>query len=280
MEQLVDRARRHVDAETDTRTSLKQLAILTGTSPFHLQRVFTRMVGLSPMAYQHAKRIERFSNLLRQGHSVTTATYEAGFGSASRVSGSASRHLGMTPSAYRSGGAGVTLQYATVCSPIGHLLVAATEWGLVSVTIGENRASLLTRLKREYPNARLRPDPQKLRRYTQALLRCLRGQPTGHSFPLDIPSTVFQQKVWQMLRHIPPGFTRTYREIASDIGQPGASRAVARACATNPLALVIPCHRVLRQDGRLAGYRWGVQRKKRLLALERRRAAAFDRERT
>ena len=238
---------------------------------FRLQRAFRRSLGLSPKAYQDAKRIERFTALLQRGESVTTATYAAGFGSSSRVAECVSRALGMTPSAYRSGGKGVTLRYATARTPVGRALIAGTERGVVSVSLGNSDAELLILLKEAYPHAELSHDPKGLKRQIHALLQCLNGTPLSDSISLAVQGTAFQRKVWRTLQEIPPGSTRTYREIAREIGQPTAARAVAWACATNPVAIVIPCHRVVREGGHLAGYRWGLERKKALLALEQER---------
>jgi AraC family transcriptional regulator, regulatory protein of adaptative response / methylated-DNA-[protein]-cysteine methyltransferase len=267
----MEQARRYLDNHADETVTLHRLAGHVELSPFHLQRAFQRSLGLSPKAYQDAKRIERFTTLLKRGESVTSATYEAGFGSSSRVAERVSGALGMTPSAYRSGGRGVTLRYATALTPVGHALIAGTERGVVSVSLGGSEEELVGLLKAKYPHARLSRDPKGLQRQTQALLQCLDGRPLADSISLDVQATAFQRKVWKALQNIPRGSTRTYREIACEIGQPTAARAVARACATNPIAVAIPCHRVVRKDGRLAGYRWGLERKKRLLALEQER---------
>ena len=267
----IEQARHYLDEHANETVSLRRLAGHVELSPFHLQRAFQRSLGLSPKAYQDAKRIERFTALLQRGESVTSATYEAGFGSSSRAAEHASKALGMTPSAYRSGGKGVTLRYATARTPVGRALIAGTERGVVSVSLGDSDAELLALLKEAYPHAKLSHDPKRLKRQMQSLLQCLNGNPLSNSISLDVQGTAFQRKVWRALQEIPPGSTRTYREIACEIGQPTAARAVARACATNPIAVAIPCHRVVREDGNLAGYRWGLERKKWLLALEHER---------
>ncbi len=267
-ERLMEQARQYLDGHSDEAVTLARLAALVGMSPFRLQRAFTRVFGFSPKIYQNAKRIERFRRALESGTPVTDATYQAGFGSSSRASEQAWRHMGMTPSAFQSGGKGVTLHYASMRTPVGLLLIAATERGVASVMFGDREPLLVAHLGREYPNALLRRNPERLRHYRQALSRCLNGKPTGAGLTVDVKSTAFQLKVWTALQQIPAGSTRTYREIARMIGRPAASRAVARACATNPLALLIPCHRVVGQDGRLAGYRWGITRKRDLLRLE------------
>jgi len=267
----IEQASQYLDDHADETISLRRLAGHVELSPFHLQRAFQRSLGLSPKAYQDAKRIERFTALLKRGESVTSATYEAGFGSSSRVAERVSGAIGMTPSAYRSGGKGVTLRYATALTPVGRALIAGTERGVVSVSLGDSEADLVSLLKEEYPHAKLSRDPKGLKRQIRALLQYFDGRRLSDAFPLDVPATAFQRKVWKALQDIPQGTTRTYREIAREIGQPTAARAVAGACATNPLAVAIPCHRVIREDGSLAGYRWGLGRKRRLLALEQER---------
>ena len=264
----VEQARRHLDQHPDEPASLTRLAQLVGMSPFHLQRVFTRTVGVSPKLYANGIRLRRFCECLRRGHNITTAAYEAGFGSSSRATEQASRDLGMTPSIFRAGGAGLTLCYATLQTSVGLVQIAATDRGLASVMLGDSGPSLVAQLRREYPKARLHHRPKMLHQYRNALLRCLEGKALTADVRLDVHATAFQLKVWQALQRIPSGSTRTYREIARTIDQPAASRAVARACATNPLALFIPCHRVVREDGRLGGYRWGLRRKDALLRLE------------
>lgn len=267
----IEQARRYLDAHTDEPVTLRRLAGRVGLSAFHLQRTFQRLIGLSPKAYQAVRRIERFTALLKQGESVTTATYEAGFGSSSRVAAHVPEALGMTPSAYRSGGRGVTLRYATAGTPIGRILIARTARGIVSVSFGGSDTALIAALKHEYPHALLHRDRTGLAAEIAALRGCLDGRYRSVSIPLDVPATDFQRKVWKTLRDIPRGSTRTYREIAREIGQPAAARAVARACATNSAAILIPCHRVVREDGRPSGYRWGLDRKTALLALEQER---------
>jgi len=267
----IEQARQYLNDHADETVTLRRLAGQVGLSPFHLQRAFQQTLGLSPKAYQDAKRIERFTALLKCGESVTSATYAAGFGSSSRVAERVSGALGMTPSAYRSGGKGVTLRYTTALTPVGRVLIAGTERGVVSVSLGDSVGDLVALLKEAYPQATLSHDPKGLKRQTQALIQSLHGMPLSYSMSLDVPATVFQRKVWKALQDIPRGSTRTYREIACEVGQPTAARAVARACASNPIAVAIPCHRVVREDGKLAGYRWGLEKKKRLLALEQER---------
>lgn len=268
-EQRVERARCYLDDHCDDPVTLRQLAREVGMSPFHLQRTFTQLVGLSPKSYRDTRRMVRFTSALKRGETVTNATYEAGFGSSSSLYARAHGALGMTPSAFRSGGVGVTLRYTTVPTAVGRMLVAVTERGIVAVRLGDTVASLVASLRHDYPKAILRRDGIGLKEQVRVLLQYVTGEKAATLLSLDVKATLFQRKVWQALQQIPRGQTRSYREIAEMIGQPTAARAVARACATNPIAVVIPCHRAVRGDGQLAGYRWGLERKKRLLALER-----------
>jgi AraC family transcriptional regulator of adaptative response/methylated-DNA-[protein]-cysteine methyltransferase len=227
------------------------------------------VVGLSPKAYQGAQRMARFAAALKRGETVTNATYDAGFGSSSRLYAHVHEELGMTPSAFRSGGRGVTLRYTTVPTPVGLMLVAMTRRGIVAASFGDSEVALVASLQHDFPKAVIRRDTKGLARHVSCLLRCLNGRADVDRLQLDIRATTFHRKVWQALQQIPRGQTRSYREIARAIGQPTAARAVAKACAGNPVAMAIPCHRAVRSDGRLAGYRWGLERKQRLLALER-----------
>ncbi len=268
-EERVERARRYLDEHVDEPITLRRLAAQVGLSPFHVQRAFTRVVGLSPKAYQDAKRMERFTASLKRGATVTSATYEAGFGSSSRLYARVHADLGMTPSAFRSGGMGVTLRYTTVPTAVGRMLVAVTERGIAAVSLGDTEVALVTSLHHDYPKAVLRRDRKGLEKQVCYFFTCLNGSAAVDHLPLDVKATAFQRRVWQALQQIPRGQTRSYQEIARAIGQPTAARVVARACAGNPVAVVIPCHRIVRGDGQPAGYRWGLERKKRLLALER-----------
>jgi len=268
-DEQIQRARCYLDEHTDEPITLRRLAVQVGLSPFHLQRAFTRVVGISPKAYQDAKRMERFTASLKRGQTVTHATYEAGFGSSSRLYARVNEDLGMTPSAFRSGGTGITLRYTTVLTAVGRMLVAVTERGIAAVSLGDTEAALVTSLHKDYPKAVLRRDRKGLEKHVYRFLKCLNGSADMDHFPLDVKATAFQRKVWQALQQIPRGRTRSYQEIARAIGQPTAARAVARACAGNPVAVAIPCHRAIRGNGHLAGYRWGLRRKKQLLDLER-----------
>jgi AraC family transcriptional regulator of adaptative response/methylated-DNA-[protein]-cysteine methyltransferase len=265
----VTRARQLLD-EAEGVLTLGQLSKRVGISPFHLQRLFKRATGLSPREYQSARRMQQVKRGLRKGDDVTTALYDAGFGSPSRLYEKAHQQLGMTPGAYRRGGAGMTIQYAIVPSPLGRLLVAATSRGLCAVRFGESVPDLERELREEFSSAQVRRDDAALRPYLQPLLASLRGENVTIDLPLDVRATAFQKRVWDALREIPTGETRSYSEVARAIGDPKAVRAVATACANNPVALAVPCHRVVRGDGELAGYRWGIDRKKKLLEQEQR----------
>jgi AraC family transcriptional regulator of adaptative response/methylated-DNA-[protein]-cysteine methyltransferase len=256
--------------EAEAVVTLAELGKRIGVSPFHLQRLFKRATGLSPREYQSARRMQQVKHGLRQGDDVTTALYDAGFGSPSRLYEKASQHLGMTPGTYRRAGAGVTIQYAIVASPLGRLLVAATAHGLCAVRFGESATDLERELREEFRAAEIRRDDEALQPYLQPLLASLRGENTTVDLPLDVRATAFQKKVWDVLRRIPRGETRSYSQVAQELGNPQAVRAVARACASNPVAVAVPCHRVVRSDGDLAGYRWGIERKKKLLEQEQR----------
>ena len=234
-----------------------------------LARAFKRVLGITPRAYAEARRVSRFKQELKRRKHVSPALYEAGYSSTSRVYEHAHEHLGMTPATYARGGAGIGIAYVTVPTSLGSLLVAATERGVCRIALGEDAAALEAELIAEFPAARVVQDRSgKLHGSVAAILAYLDGSEPDLELPLDIRATAFQRRVWQELRQIPFGETRTYAEIAQAIGQPKATRAVARACATNPTALVIPCHRVVREGGDLGGYRWGVDRKKALVERE------------
>jgi AraC family transcriptional regulator of adaptative response/methylated-DNA-[protein]-cysteine methyltransferase len=266
--QYVLRARQLLDSAEGVVT-LAQLSKRVGLSPFHLQRLFKRATGLSPREYQSARRMQQVKTELRKAGDVTTALYDAGFSSPSRLYEKSDQQLGMTPGAYRRGGAGATIMFAIAPTPLGRMLVAATERGLCAVRFGETATELERGLRSEFHAATLHRDDAAMRRYIEPLLASLGGDKTIIDLPLDVRATAFQQKVWETLQRIPRGETRSYTEIARAIGDPKAVRAVARACASNPVALAVPCHRVVRSDGNLAGYRWGLERKRKLLERER-----------
>ena len=250
--------------------TLAELSKRVGVSPFHLQRLFKRATGLSPREYQSARRMQQVKHGLRKGDDVTTALYDAGFGSPSRLYEKSSQQLGMTPGTYRQRGAGMTIRYAIVPSSLGHMMVAATSRGLCAVRFGESATELERDLGEEFEAAEIHRDDAALRPYVQPLLANLRGENPTIDLPLDVRATAFQKRVWDELRRIPRGETRSYSEVAHAIGDAKAVRAVARACASNPVAIAVPCHRVVRSDGDISGYRWGVERKKKLLEQEQR----------
>ena len=250
--------------------SLATLARRLGGSPYHLQRHFKRLVGVTPREFADASRLRKVKKQLRSGADVTTALLEAGYGSGSRFYERAAAKLGMEPSRYRTGGAGMRICYAVVASPLGKLLVAATERGVCAITMGDSVRNLHRALVEEYPAATIAPDRGALAKWTREVLAHLAGQTPRLDLPLDVRATAFQWQVWNALAAIPRGETRSYAEVAAAIGRPRAARAVARACATNPVALAIPCHRVVPATGGVGGYRWGAARKKSLLARETR----------
>jgi AraC family transcriptional regulator, regulatory protein of adaptative response / methylated-DNA-[protein]-cysteine methyltransferase len=255
-------------ANVDGHVSLAHLALRLGGSPYHFQRSFTRIVGVSPRAYADACRLDKVKRGLRRGAQVTAAMVDAGYGSSSRFYERAAAKLAMPPAQYRRGGAGAAIAYAIVDSPLGRLLVAATPRGVCAVSMGSSDAELSRALKAEYPAAALQPADRGLELWARQIVRHLEGRRPRLELPLDVQATAFQWQVWTALGKIPYGETRTYKEVAASIGRPRAVRAVAHACAANPVAVAIPCHRVLRTDRGLGGYRWGLSRKKTLLAAE------------
>ena len=270
---LVRRACRLIEHELDESIDLETLGRHLGLSSFHLQRTFKSIMGVTPRDYAEACRTTRFKTAVRDGKSVTAAMYDAGYGSSSRLYERANSELGMTPATYRRAGADTVIEYATTRSPLGYLLVAATKKGLCSVTLGDNVAQLEANLRNEYAAAEIRQNNPALEAVIDQIVAHLKGKQPHLSLPLDIRATAFQRQVWQALQQIPYGSTLSYGEVAAAIGRPTAVRAVARACATNPVALVIPCHRVIREDKSLGGYRWGMERKKSLLKAEKRAAS-------
>jgi AraC family transcriptional regulator of adaptative response/methylated-DNA-[protein]-cysteine methyltransferase len=257
-------AQRYLEQHLDETVTLERLGQAVGLSPYHLQRTFKRLTGMTPRAYAGARRMELMKSRLKEGDSVTRATYDAGYSSPSRAYDHSRTRLGMTPGAYQRGGRGVNIRFTTVDTALGAVLVAATERGLCSVTLGEDAATLEAALRREYPAAQVERRDDELRGWAGAVIARLAGD-EAERVPLDVHGTAFQRRVWEALQRIPRGTTRSYAEIARELGQPSAARAVARACASNRLAVVIPCHRVVRGDGGLGGYRWGLERKRELL---------------
>jgi AraC family transcriptional regulator of adaptative response/methylated-DNA-[protein]-cysteine methyltransferase len=269
MNDLVHRARAVLDAGQGERITLAQLARAVGASPYHLQRTFKRRLGLSPLDYQREHRLERAKRLLAGGRPVTEALFEAGFGSVSRFYEKAAGRLGIGARAYRARGKGMTISYTVFGSPLGQVLVARTEKGVCAVKLGDDPAMLARQLAEEFSAATLVRDERALSTTKRSVAEFLAGEGSLARVPLDVRGTVFQRRVWEALRRIPRGETRTYGEIARAIGAPAAARAVGSACGANPVALVVPCHRAVRGDGGLGGYAWGVRRKSTLLRLER-----------
>lgn len=265
----VAKAREYLEQHAGRAVPLSELARHAGVSPWHLQRSFKRIVGVSPKAYQDARRVDQFKSRLRAGDTVSRATYEAGFGSSSRVYERSGALLGMTPAAYRRGGAGLRIAYTVTATPVGRVLVAMTDRGVCAVELGDSDADVLRALQTDFPRAVIEPGGDEHRDWVEAVIERVRDPRSDSDMPLDMAGSTFQLRVWKALREIPAGEQRSYRDIATAIGQPSASRAVARACATNHLAVVVPCHRVVRSDGELAGYKWGLGRKRRLLESER-----------
>ncbi|MGD9587722.1 MAG: bifunctional DNA-binding transcriptional regulator/O6-methylguanine-DNA methyltransferase Ada [Pyrinomonadaceae bacterium] len=254
--------------ESEDLYSLEDLAEEVGLSPYHLQRSFKEIIGVSPKKYSEAKRMERFKEELRGGGDVTAAMYDAGFGSSSRLYEKAAERMGMTPAAYKKGGQGVTINYSITDCELGRILVARTIKGLCNVAFADDDSSLEENLRKEYPNAEVVKDAKVLKGFVDEILKHLSGEKKRLDLPIDIQATAFQMKVWDLLRKIPYGETVTYSQIAEQLGDKNKVRAVAQACANNRVAVVIPCHRVVGKDGKLTGYRWGVERKEKLLAAE------------
>jgi AraC family transcriptional regulator, regulatory protein of adaptative response / methylated-DNA-[protein]-cysteine methyltransferase len=267
----IEAALASADGTADTgRPTLDALARQSGMGPFRLHRLFRRVLGVTPRQYADAVRLRRFKKSLREGGNVTSAIYDAGYGSASRLYERAAAHLGMRPGDLRRGAAGLEIRYAVVDSPLGRLLVGATERGVCAVMLGRPDVQLVRELAHDYPRARLREDARGVGAWARAVVERLQPRPATSEIPLDIRGTAFQRRVWEELQRIPPGQTRTYSEIARRIGKPQAARAVGRACATNSISVVVPCHRAVGKSGSLTGYRWGVERKQALLETEKR----------
>ena len=265
MDNLIEKARTYLDAHRGERVTLERLADAVGASPFHLQRRFKQAFGVSPRDYQDAHRVEAVKSSLKNGSRVTDAVFDAGYGSVSRFY--EKQRLGMSARDYRAGGRGQRISYCSFSSPLGTVVVATTEKGVCSVKLGDQARRLLLD---EFAAAELRE--KELPELKRQILSFMDGETTLARLPLDVRGTVFQRRVWEALRRIPRGETRTYREIARSIGAPDAVRAVGSACGANPVALVVPCHRAVRTDGGLGGYAWGLERKKKLLALEKKKA--------
>ncbi|HEY2459252.1 MAG TPA: bifunctional DNA-binding transcriptional regulator/O6-methylguanine-DNA methyltransferase Ada [Candidatus Acidoferrum sp.] len=266
---LVERAAREIADAGEEPMRFTDLAKKLGSTAATLRRAFRQVTGLTPRQLSETLRLDRFKKLLRDGKRVTDALYETGYGSSSRVYERSNAHLGMTPSTYQKGGKNMKIGYAIAESPLGKILVAATDRGISAVYLGDSEAKLTAELKSEYPRAEISSAADSFAHWVKEIVHRVKGKAPRVELPLDLQATVFQRRVWQELQRIPRGATRTYSQVARALGNPKAIRAVARACATNPVSIVVPCHRVVREDGALAGYRWGLSRKEQLLQHER-----------
>lgn len=267
----IGKARAYLEAHFDEPVKLDELGREVGMSPHHLQRTFKKAYGLTPKEYQDSVRLRQLKDRLRAAGSVTEAIHDAGYGSGSRVYERSDARLGMPPGVYRRGGRGMAIRFGTASTPLGRLLVAATDRGVCAVALGDDDAALEAGLRAEYPMADVERSAGGLAEWLDAFVKYLAGDGELAEVPIDVRGTAFQQRVWDALRAIPRGEKRSYAQVAAMIGRPKAARAVARACAANRVALAIPCHRVVREGGGLGGYRWGVDRKYALLAREVRR---------
>jgi AraC family transcriptional regulator of adaptative response/methylated-DNA-[protein]-cysteine methyltransferase len=259
---------RYIEQHLDEPLTLARLGSEFHQSPFHLQRTFKSVLGITPRAYADSCRMNQLKGNLRAGHSVTRSMYDAGYSSSSRLYERTASQLGMTPDKYRRGAIAAPIRYTFADSPLGRMLIAATDKGICAIQFADSDDELEQGLRHEFPFAIRRRDDEAMRKWKEDLLRQVRGQHLNAALPLDIQATAFQRRVWTHLQSIPFGATRSYAAVAKAIGQPTATRAVARACATNPVAVVIPCHRVVSKSGDAGGYRWGMERKKALLELE------------
>ncbi len=264
---------RYIEQHLDEPLTLARLGNEFHQSPFHLQRTFKSVLGITPKSYADSCRMKQLKSDLRAGHSVTRAMYDAGYSSSSRLYERTASQLGMTPDKYRRGAIAAHIRYTCAASPLGRMLVAATDKGICAIQFADNDEELEHGLKHEFPFAIRKRNDDFMRAWKDNLLDKLRGQRINTALPLDIQATAFQRRVWSYLQSIPLGETRSYAAVAKGIGQPTATRAVARACATNRIAVAIPCHRVVSSSGDSGGYRWGVERKKRLLEMEQRQAS-------
>ncbi len=270
--QLVGRACRYIDTHLEGKLTLSNISAQVGVSPFYLQRTFKKVLGISPREYVDARRLAKVKHLLNKGETVTEALYDAGFTSRSRLYEKTPSRLGLSPGEVRRGGYGYRIEYTIVDCPLGRLLLGTTERGICAVCIGDSDVEVETALSEDYPLAELRRDDQGAFKWASQVAKYFAGERSLEDLPIDVVATAFQWKVWSRIRSIPYGKTLTYAEMARTIGTPRGARAVARACAANPVALLVPCHRIIGADGGLCGYRWGERRKKALLELEQRNA--------
>jgi AraC family transcriptional regulator of adaptative response/methylated-DNA-[protein]-cysteine methyltransferase len=272
-----------IQRHADQPLSLKEIAAQVHLSPFHFQRSFKAVVGLSPKEFHEAQRVHNLKAGLKSGASVTAAIYDAGFGSSSRVYEKVDTRLGMTPQQYRQGGRGIAISHAAAQTPLGLVMIGATDRGICFIQFGDDESALERQLLAEYPAAMHAPMPDDQREtfaaWMRALSAYLEGNAAALDLPLDVRGTAFQMRVWRYLQTIPFGDVQSYAEVARGIGQPSAARAVAQACASNTIALAIPCHRVIRGSGELGGYRWGLERKRALIDGERAARAETPRRR-
>jgi len=271
---VVKRAAQVLENEADGPVNVNTLARKVGVRTDALRRAFRQQTGLNPKELAAALRLKRFKQLLRSGSSIADALYATGYGSASRVYERSDAQLGMTPATYQKGGKGMRIKYTTAKSSLGNVLVAATERGVSAVYLGDATAKLAGELREEYPRAEIVAERGGFSEWVEEIVARVEGSAPRCELPVDLQATAFQRRVWQELQRIPRGATRTYSQVAKALGNPSAARAVARACASNPVSIVVPCHRVVRTDGNLAGYRWGVSRKQTLLERERNSGAA------
>ncbi len=276
---LVERLCRYIE-ESDEPPGLDELAAQAGLSPLYTQRLFKSVTGLTPLAYAQAQRAARLRSALAREPSVTSAIYAAGFNSSSRFYEKADELLGMSASRYRRGGEGLEIQFSHAACSLGRVLVAATARGVCAILLGDDPAELERDLERRFPRAQRVRAGADVTAFVYKVVEHIDDPTSGAALPLDIRGTSFQQRVWQALTQIPAGSTRSYAEIARALGSPRAARAVAAACANNPLAVAIPCHRVVGSDGKLHGYRWGLERKRELLDREARSASPKTRKRS
>src|SRR5579864_8235553 len=263
---------RFIEQHLDEPLTLGRLGKEFRQSPFHLQRRFKAALGITPREYADSCRLRLLKRGLQAGDNVTRAMYDAGYGSSSRLYERTASQLGMTPDKYRRGAIAAAIRYACFDSPLGRMLIAATDKGICAIQFADSDDELEQGLRHEFPFANRRRDDDAMQAWKKDLLRQMRGQRSNSALPLDIQATAFQRRVWAHLQSIPFGSTRSYAAVAKAIGQPTATRAVARACATNPVAVAIPCHRVVRESGDMGGYRWGLDRKKMLLEMEQKQA--------
>jgi len=266
--ELIANAFRTLQSSEIEIATVEELAGRLNVSSGHLQKTFKNVIGISPKEALDMFRLENFKDNVR-GADVTTSLYDSGFGSSRSLYEKAGERLGMTPAVYKKGGKGMTIKYAIADTPLGMLMVAATDRGICSVSFGDNEVELKNELEKEFFAAAVVNDDSGLKKAVDSILRGMNGERSILALPLDVRGTAFQMRVWSELRKIPYGETRSYSQVAESIGNPNAVRAVARACATNPVAIVTPCHRVVASDGKLAGYRWGIERKKALLEKEK-----------